>query len=170
MEDIGQSYAKFGHSQLLGRVVGLLLCEDEPLSIDQICESLEVTKTPVNQICKRLEELKLIKRVWVKGDRKHHYQIVPDVFLQAANNQMTLYEENLKMIAKHLHLLLDRYSTSKNENKEHLRIICKRFINMHEFHEQLIKSYNEFIAMWEEERKHLPQIDEYIEKIETLNN
>lgn len=170
MEDIGQSYAKFGHSQLLGRVVGLLLCEDEPLTVDQMCEILEVTKTPVNQICKRLEELKLIKRVWVKGERKHYYQIVLDVFLQAANNQMTLYEENLKMIENNLNLLLDKYSNSKNKSKEHLNIVCQRFINMHEFHDKLIESYNNFIATWEEGRKHLPKVEEYLQEMQSVKN
>lgn len=164
IEDIGISYARFGNSQLLGRVVGLLLCEDEALSIDEICEILHVTKTPVNQICKRLEDLKLIKRVWIKGERKHHFRISSNVFLAAANNVIHLYEENLATIEKDLDSLIEQYQNSKGDEKKHLKAVCQRFVNMHEFHLKLIQAYNNFIEEWKEDSEKMPTVEEYIKQ------
>lgn len=161
IEDFGTGYKRFGHSELMGRVVGLLLCEVEPLNIDDICEALHVTKTPVTQICRRLEELNLIRRVWVRGERKHHFQISLEVFLQAGVNLTRLYEENLLIAERHLRAMLDRYSAASGEERERLQVVCQRLIHMREFHRRLIDAYNRFIDDWRAARTHLPSVEEY---------
>ena len=78
IEAFGNGYKKFGHSNLMGRVVGLMLSNNGALTIDEICEALDVTKTPITQICGRLVDLEIIRRVWVKGQRKQHFEIADD--------------------------------------------------------------------------------------------
>jgi DNA-binding transcriptional regulator GbsR (MarR family) len=164
IDDIGGGYAKFGHSQLLGRVIGLLICESEPINVDQMCKILHITKSPVNQICRRLEELKLIRKVWVKGKRKYHYEIVPDVYLQAVVNQMSQYEDNLQMINENLKLLLKQYMLD-NENKK-LKIVCQRLIGMREMHLRFTKLLFDFTEEWMKSEENFPSVEEYIEKME----
>ncbi|MFQ6113187.1 MAG: GbsR/MarR family transcriptional regulator [bacterium] len=166
IEDFGSAYVKFGYSELMGRVVGLLICQDEPLTIDHICEVLDVTKSPINQICRRLEELNLIRRVRVKGERKYHYQIAQNVFLQAGINVSRLYEDNIQLAENHLHALLKQYSVaSTEEEKKKLRIVCERLIRMREFHLRLIESYNRFINEWKIAKSDLPSVEEYVTKM-----
>jgi DNA-binding transcriptional regulator GbsR (MarR family) len=163
IDDIGSGYAKFGHSQLLGRVVGLLICEPEPITIDQMCKILHITKSPVNQICRRLEDLKLIRKVWVKGKRKYHYEIVPDVYLQAVVNQMSQYEDNLEMINENLKLLLKQY-ICENEN-EKLKIACQRLIAMREMHLRFTKLLFDFTEEWMKSEESFPSVEDYFEKM-----
>ncbi|MGA7837765.1 MAG: hypothetical protein WB996_07345 [Ignavibacteriaceae bacterium] len=165
IDDIGGGYAKFGHSQLLGRVVGLLICETEPMTVDQMCEVLDITKSPVNQICRRLEDIKLIRKVWVKGQRKYHYEIVPDVYLQAVVNQMSLYEDNLQMIDDNLKLLLKQYVSESEAEKEKLKIICERLIRMRELHVRFTKLLFDFTEDWMKSEENTFSVDEYIEKM-----
>lgn len=167
IEDFGLGYVKFGHSELMGRVVGLLMSETEPRSIDEICEALNVTKTPVNQLCRRLEERKLIRRIRIRGERKYHYQISPEVFLQAGINLARLFEENLHIAEKHLHALVMEYSTASTEERAKLKIIGERLIAMREFHLRELKSYKKFIDQWKVAKARLPSADEYIEKMDT---
>ncbi|RMF63433.1 MAG: MarR family transcriptional regulator, partial [Calditrichaeota bacterium] len=124
IEDFGLGYVKFGHSELMGRVVGLLLCSTQPVSIDDICRELDVTKTPINQICRRLEDLNLIRRIRMSGERKYFYQISTDVFLQASINYSRLIEDNLQVAENHLEPLLKQYKAATGEEKQRLHVIC----------------------------------------------
>jgi DNA-binding transcriptional regulator GbsR (MarR family) len=164
IDDIGGGYAKFGHSQLLGRVVGLLICEADPVTVDQMCEVLDITKSPVNQICRRLEDIKLIRKVWVKGQRKYHYEIVPDVYLQAVVNQMSLYEDNLQMIDDNLKLLLKQYISENKYEKEKLRIVCERLIRMRELHVRFTKLLYDFTQEWMSSEENSFSVNDYIEE------
>ncbi|MFQ5605438.1 MAG: GbsR/MarR family transcriptional regulator [bacterium] len=165
IEDFGSGYVKFGHSELMGRVVGLLICETEPVSVEEICEVLNVTKTPINQICRRLEELNLIRRVRVKGERKHHFQISSDVFLQASINLSRLYEQNLQVAENHLQPMLKKYQAASMEEKARLKTICERLISMREFNMKLINSYKHFINEWKLAKSELPSVEEYVVKM-----
>ncbi|MFQ5641471.1 MAG: GbsR/MarR family transcriptional regulator [bacterium] len=167
VEDFGSGYVKFGHSELMGQVVGLLLCEIEPLSIDEICLALHVTKTPINQICRRLEELKLIRRIRIKGERKYHYQISPNLFLQAGMNLTRLYEENLNIAEYYLPTLLQKYARALPEEKDRLKVMCERLIAMREFHIREIESYKRFLQEWKRTKIALPSVEEYMSRMGT---
>jgi DNA-binding transcriptional regulator GbsR (MarR family) len=165
IEDFGNGYVKFGHSELMGRIIGLLLCADEPMTADEMSEQLEVSKSPVNQIARRLEELSLIRRVWVKGDRKHYYQIAEDVFLQAGTNLSYLFEENLLIAERHLRELAKKYAVAPKEEKIKLRNLGERLVMMREFHLREIDSYHRFIEEWKIAKKDLPAVEEYIKRM-----
>ncbi len=162
IEDFGNGYASFGNSELMGRVVGLFICAGGPLNVDQIAEYLNVSKSPVSQICNRIEELKLIRKVWVKGERKYHYQAVDDIFLQASLNLSRLTEGNLRIAEKNLQSVVDKYNNATDAEKQELRIICKRLIEMREFYRRLIDSYKRFIEEWSSTRTALPLVDEML--------
>jgi DNA-binding transcriptional regulator GbsR (MarR family) len=166
IEDFGNGYVRFGHSELMGRLVGLLICAHEPLTVDQMSEMLETSKSPVNQIARRLEELNLIRRVWVRGDRKHYYQIAADVFQQASLNLMKLYEDNLRVADRHLRAVTKQYAHAGPEERKGLRQTGERMIAMREFYTNLINTYHRFIADWKVARAHLISFEEYVAKIE----
>jgi len=165
IEDFGNGYVKFGHSELMGRIIGLLLCAEKPMTADEMSERLKVSKSPVNQIARRLEELSLIRRVWVKGDRKHYYQIAEDVFLQAGTNLSYLFEENLLIAERHLRVLAKKYAAAHKEEKIKLRNLGERLVMMREFHLREIDSYHRFIEEWKIAKKDLPAVEEYIKRM-----
>jgi DNA-binding transcriptional regulator GbsR (MarR family) len=162
IEDFGNGYASYGNSELMGRVVGLFICASGPLNADQISEYLNVSKSPVNQICNRLDELKLIRKVWVKGERKYHYQAADNIFLQASANLSRLTEGNLHIAGKNLERVAARFRHATEAEKQELRIVCKRLIEMQEFHRRLIDSYRRFIEEWSSIRASLPTVDEIL--------
>lgn len=56
-----------------GQIYALLFLADEPLSLDDIAERLEVSKSNVSINIRMLEEYNLVRKVWVKGSRRDHY-------------------------------------------------------------------------------------------------
>lgn len=160
--DFGLGYVRFGHSELMGRVVGLLLGAVEPLSEEQIAEELKVSKSPVNQITRRLEELGLVRRIRLKGDRKYYYQIAEHVFLQAGVNQFRLYEQTLQVANVHLERALRAYAEAEGDQKVELRTVCERLIRMREFHIRMIDAYRRFVDEWRAAEGSLPSVEEYL--------
>ncbi len=163
IEEFGMGYKRFGHSDLMGRVVGLLLTEIEPMTIDNIADSLSVTRTPVNEVLHRLEAHNLIKRVWVKGNRKHHYTISENVFHQAGTNLAAQFKDNLSISKRFLTQYLRLYEHASENEKDELKKICERFYSMYEFHKASLASYNSFLKEWNRKIITLPNDLEVIE-------
>ena len=57
-----------------GQIYALLFLSREPLSLDDISETLQVSKGNISVNVRLLEEFKLVKKVWVKGSRRDYYE------------------------------------------------------------------------------------------------
>lgn len=57
-----------------GQIYALLFLSRAPLSLDDISEILSVSKGNISVNVRLLEELKLVKKVWVKGSRRDFYE------------------------------------------------------------------------------------------------
>lgn len=101
VQDFGESYQVFGLSRLMGQIVGLLLCEEDPQSLTAITEKLGVSKGPVSQITRRLADHDLIARVPVPGSRRDHYAATADIFGQAYANHAAKQAKNLALAHKY---------------------------------------------------------------------
>jgi len=75
----------------------------------------------------------------VKGERKFHYQIADNLFLQASINLSRLNEGNLQIAERHLEATVRRMQEATGEEKERLRLICQRLIEMREFYRHLLR-------------------------------
>ena len=65
-------------SQLQGRIFAALYLEDHPLSLDEIAEALQQSKSNISTNIRGLVEWHLVRRVAVPGSRKDHYQAADD--------------------------------------------------------------------------------------------
>lgn len=67
-------------SQLQGRIFALLYLRDEPVSLDEIAEALQLSKSNISINIRGLLEWHLVRRVPVRGSRKDHYEAVADLW------------------------------------------------------------------------------------------
>ena len=65
-------------SQLQGRIFAVLYLEEHPLSLDEIAEALQQSKSNISTNIRGLVEWHLVRRVAVRGSRKDHYQAADD--------------------------------------------------------------------------------------------
>jgi len=137
----GDAYKDFGLPILMGRVVGLLLYCDKPVSLDSMTDELHVSKGPVSQILRRLRDHNQVKRAWVGGDRKDYYQVVDHVFLQAFINQASLLKRNL-------HLAKEFERKLKKTDDPKLEKFKTRIDEMVHFNSQMQEYLDSFIEKW----------------------
>lgn len=148
IQDYGEAYHAFGLPVLMGRIVGLLLFIDSPISLTDIASELGMSKGPVSQIMRRLKDHNLINRVWVPGDRKDYYQADPNIFRNAFKNYINQIKGNLKLSDKYIQLMKD----NDLENSESFK---KRIKIMNKFYDLMIKHHNQFLDEWQEYKKSL---------------
>ncbi|MBP2143239.1 DNA-binding transcriptional regulator GbsR (MarR family) [Methanococcus voltae] len=59
----------------MGEVYSAIYLSEKPLCMDDIIQTLKISKGNASTMIRRLEEIKAIKKVWVEGDRKNYYKI-----------------------------------------------------------------------------------------------
>jgi len=80
IERMGLAIERLGLTRTFGRLFGLLLVADRPLSLDEIVDRLQVSKASVSTNARSAEEIGLARRVGVRGDRRDYYEIAPHAF------------------------------------------------------------------------------------------
>jgi len=146
--DFAEGYSNFGLNPLMGRIVGMLIISSEPQSLDDIVETLEMSKGPISQICRRLKERGLIEKVWIPGDRKDYYKAAEDIFGKAYSNQVNMMQQNIEIAEKYLHL-------AEHTDTANADYITRQMKIMKEFFE-LMDEYNEkFMHAWGDRLKEL---------------
>ena len=148
VEDFGKAYNNWGLSKLKGRIVGLLLFNQMPLSLDDIANELHVTKGSVSTVARQLEEVGLIRKVWVKGDRKDYYEIVSDVFSTTSEHNLKLLKDNLLIAQKYMNFLSRMLDSASLEGRGELEVYLDRMTEMQEFYTMLVDMFERFIAEW----------------------
>lgn len=146
IQDFGEAYHMFGLPRLMGRIVGLLLHVDEPLSLDSLTKELNVSKGPASQILKRLRDHNQLKRVWIPGDRKDYYAVDPDIFEHSFINHMKMMEQNL-IIAKKYHQMV------KNNHYKGTNAFKKNIKTMESFFNKVQVHYNNLLDDWRNNHK-----------------
>lgn len=75
VERIGLLSEAEGFPRIAGRILGLLLVEEAPLSLDEMVEKLRVSKGSISTNVRLLERLGIIQRVSTPGDRRDYYEL-----------------------------------------------------------------------------------------------
>ncbi len=143
-----EAYQNLGYSSLMGKIVALLIASPEPQSLDQISETLQMSKGPVSQIARKLKEHQLIEKVWIPGERKDYYRAVPDIFGRAFANYASSMRRNRRLGEQFEELALSQ--PQQDAQLEHLAV---RMNEMKRFYELMDEHNRLFLETWQEKVK-----------------
>jgi DNA-binding transcriptional regulator GbsR (MarR family) len=82
IERLGLQVEAEGFPRISGRIVGFLLLQDRPYSLDELADELKVSKASISTNARALERLGYVERHSVPGDRRDYYQIVDEPWVQ----------------------------------------------------------------------------------------
>jgi len=135
VDDLGQLYARYGVGVTFGRVFGLLLLHDDPLSLDEIAAYVEVSKSAISVITRDLERVGVVRRLSQAGSRR--------VLYEANDDMVPIFEAQFARVRQTLPVLqrADALVVSHGRAKKRLR----EMIALHEF--WLVES-EEIISRW----------------------
>lgn len=77
---LGRLAGFFGFSEVMGRLYGTLLLSPEPMSLDDLADTLRISKGSVSMNMRAIERWGMAKEVWVRGARRKYYQAESDLW------------------------------------------------------------------------------------------
>lgn len=98
---LGRLARFFGFSDVMGRLYGTLLLSPEPLSLDELGDTLEISKGSVSMNMRDLERWGMAKEVWVRGERRKFYKAESDMW-QVIRNVLGSREQREVQLALHV--------------------------------------------------------------------
>ena len=139
IERMGLAIKRMGLTRTFGRLFGLLLVADRPLSLDEIAEQLHVSKASVSTNARSCEELGLARRVGVRGDRRDYYEIDPRAFERVTVKRVAAIHAMAGLAAEGLEAVGDESSPAR----ELLTEMLDFYLFMGEQVEELLERWRE---------------------------
>lgn len=78
VESIGKNMDLYGITLSIGHLYGNMYFNREPVTLDEMSETMGMSKTTMSTGMRTLHDLKMINKVWGKGSRKDLYEVEPD--------------------------------------------------------------------------------------------
>ncbi len=139
IERMGLAVERMGLTRTFGRLFGLLMVADRPLSLDEIVERLDVSKASVSTNARACEELGLARRVGVRGDRRDYYEIAPRAFESVTAKRVGAIHAMAGLAAEGLQAVGDEPSPARDRLTEMLDF----YLFMGEQIEELLERWRE---------------------------
>jgi DNA-binding transcriptional regulator GbsR (MarR family) len=73
IEAIANNMDLYGVTPSIGRLFGTMYFHDKPMTLDEMKESLQMSKTSMSTSIKTLTDLNCVEKIWKKGERKDLY-------------------------------------------------------------------------------------------------
>src|SRR5436309_4951811 len=80
VEGMGRYFEQFGLSRIGGRVLGLLMLAEEPLSLDDMATTLSVSRASISTNIRLATASGLAELVTKPGDRRDYYLFTDDAW------------------------------------------------------------------------------------------
>ncbi|UOQ95332.1 GbsR/MarR family transcriptional regulator [Halobacillus shinanisalinarum] len=80
VEKIADNMHTFGISTTVGRVLGTIYMNREPMTLDELSESLGMSKTRMSQVVREMLDLNIAEKAFKKGVRKDMYNVERDYY------------------------------------------------------------------------------------------
>jgi len=133
---IGEKAEKFGFSRIAGQLEGLLLFTNQPMSLDEMAERLEVSKGSVSMNIRLLERWKVVRKVYHRGARKNFYEIRGNIWEIETEIMSTIVKdeiERVKSLMSNCETDLNTIQGATEEENEEIAFLQQRFSEINEY-------------------------------------
>lgn len=100
IEQIGVLTQADGSPRIAGRIFGLAIVENQPLSLQEIAERLQVSKASVSTNARRLAQSGLLRRTTRAGSREDLYQLPRDPYRELLRTMTRNLREKAAAVAE----------------------------------------------------------------------
>ena len=129
----------FGFSEVMGRLYGTLLMSPEALSLDDLADTLRISKGSVSMNMRALERWGMATEVWMRGERKKYYKAESDLW-QVIRNVLDSRERRevqmaLQVLSESVEKLQSANETLSPEEQELANYYLERIDDLQAFFE-----------------------------------
>ena len=137
IERMGFQFEEDVLPRIADRVMGLLLLEEDPASLEELATELQVSKASASTNCRLLEGAGLAERRAFPGDRRDYYRADPDLALRSLDSARGRMESLVEILADAL-----------EELPPEMKLARSRIRRLHDFHSFLLVELKEVTVRW----------------------
>ena len=89
-----------GQPPIAGRIFGLLLLSEDALSLDELADTLRVSKASASTNARLLAQFGLIEQVRRQGSRRDYYRMAPDLFERSMAQRLSRWRRFTEVIGE----------------------------------------------------------------------
>ncbi|MDQ0208224.1 GbsR/MarR family transcriptional regulator [Alkalicoccobacillus murimartini] len=124
IHELSQNMHLYGISESIGRLYGTVLFADHPMTLDEMSQSLGMSKTSMSTGIRVLMEANMVDKAWQKGVRKDLYQPVDDWYKSFSTvfvkRWKTSVENNLQAVHQMRAALHEIEQVNESEDQDSL--------------------------------------------------
>jgi HTH-type transcriptional regulator, glycine betaine synthesis regulator len=137
LEGLGQLADYFGYNKVMGKMYGALLLSPAPMSLDDLMAHLDVSKASVSMNMRTLENMGIVREVWVRGDRRKYYEAESDFWKILTNvfgsRELRDINQALEVLDNNIGNLKERAPNMNPEDQELATFYIGRIDQMKDF-------------------------------------
>jgi DNA-binding transcriptional regulator GbsR (MarR family) len=137
LEGLGQLADYFGYNKVMGKMYGALLLSPEPMSLDDLMAHLDVSKASVSMNMRMLENMGIVREVWVRGDRRKYYEAESDFWKILTNvlgsRELRDVNQALEVLDGNVSNLRESAPTMKPDDENLAKFYIERIDQMKDF-------------------------------------
>ncbi|MDP2471924.1 MAG: MarR family transcriptional regulator [Candidatus Palauibacterales bacterium] len=139
IERMGLAVERLGLTRTFGRLFGLLLLADGPLSLDEMADRLQISKASVSTNARSCEDLGLARRVGLRGDRRDYYELAPRAFENVMRRWVGAIHSMAGLAAEGLEAVGEKSAPARDR----LTVMLDFYLFMGEQIEELLERWRE---------------------------
>lgn len=146
---IAQNMHLYGITPSIGRLYGTMYFHGEPMTLDEMRDSLAMSKTSMSTSVRSLSEIKMVHKKWRKGERKDLYIVEEDWYKTFISLFTTKWRKGIEMneerIVEAKHTLTELLDSAESvELQETIRADLAKLEHALEYYDwlaRLVKSF-----------------------------
>ena len=125
---LGRLARFFGFNDVMGRLFGTLLMNPDPMSLDDLAETLKISKGSVSMNMRALERWGMAEEHWVRGNRRKFYRAESDMWKVIRNVLGSRERREVQMALDVLGTSVKKLKTAEHELSEEERALAHYFL------------------------------------------
>jgi len=122
----------WGVSPVLGRIHGLLLLNGQPMTADEICDRLQISRASASVQLNAILDWGLARRLYVPGDRRQYYQADQDHWSWFRRAAVVRKGREFDPLVERIGEALDAARAAGRDDAE-MDALADRLTNLHRF-------------------------------------
>src|SRR5687768_15288836 len=137
IEKFGLTFEQEGLPRIAGRIIGFLMLQGNPCTLDDLAEHLQISKTSASTNTRLLEQHGIVERTAKAGDRRDYYQLAGDY----GERMFSMAKLRIQRFYQLLTEAVDEQGEADTGSRSRLR-------NMQRFYEFLLTDLDDSVVRW----------------------
>ena len=117
IEQMGIIAQRSGSPRISGRVSGLLILRGEPVALQDIAETLQVSKASASTNARLLRDRGMLRLTTKPGERQDYYELVPNPF----QSMLSLLSKEMQQAAEEIDEVMASFVANQRELRQRVQ-------------------------------------------------